>query len=166
MQAIQTVNPTDLISNNFWGKFTRLPCRVHFKKPVIRDKTVQLLARQKRNPGHRTIVFAILNENDEAGGFSHACADDSMRTASEDNENVMDSRDEVVAVLSQSGSGFYQNAVDMENQGNLLDKLKAVQLHVLAMEQWNASRIKLCHRYNYYVFVTDRYYSHLILILL
>ncbi|XP_057480139.1 plastidial pyruvate kinase 4, chloroplastic-like isoform X2 [Actinidia eriantha] len=144
--AIQTVNPTDLISNNFWGKFTHLPCGVHFKKPVFRDKTVQLLARQKRNPGYRTIVFSILNENGEAGGFSHACADDSMRTASEDNENVMDSQDEVVAVLSQSGSGFYQNAVDMGNQGNLLDKLKAIQLHVLAMEQWNASRIKLCHR--------------------
>ncbi|GFS32172.1 pyruvate kinase family protein [Actinidia rufa] len=43
-------------------------------------------------------------------------------------------------------SGFYQNAVNLGNRGDLLDKLKAVQLHVLAMEQWNASRIKLCHR--------------------
>ncbi|XP_068665479.1 plastidial pyruvate kinase 4, chloroplastic isoform X2 [Aristolochia californica] len=31
-------------------------------------------------------------------------------------------------------------------RGDLLDKLKAVQLHLLSLEQWNTSRIKACHR--------------------
>lgn len=31
--------------------------------------------------------------------------------------------------------------------GNLLDKLKAIHMHALAMEQWNASRLKQSHRY-------------------
>ncbi|KAG6383235.1 hypothetical protein SASPL_157018 [Salvia splendens] len=36
-----------------------------------------------------------------------------------------------------------------EKQGNkvtMLDKLKTVHLHILAMEQWNASRLNMCHR--------------------
>lgn len=31
--------------------------------------------------------------------------------------------------------------------GSLLEKLKAVHLHLLAAEHWNASHLKLCHRY-------------------
>ncbi|KAG5558787.1 hypothetical protein RHGRI_008667 [Rhododendron griersonianum] len=88
---------------------------------------------QRRNPTRGNVVFVISNENDEAGGgISHACTDKNSNPG-----------DEVVSLLSQSLSGFSQSSF---NVGNLLDKLKAVLLHVLLMEQWNDSRIKLSHR--------------------
>ncbi|CAL5367526.1 unnamed protein product [Camellia sinensis] len=147
LQAIQTANTSNFRSTNFLGKFTYQPSILHLKELVFRDKIAQLLKRQRRNPAPTTIVFAIPNENDEAErGISHTFTDDQMLTASENNGNFKDPGDEVVASLSQLGSGLSQNAVSLENQADLLDKLKAVELHVLAMEQWNASRLKLCHR--------------------
>ncbi|KAA8533628.1 hypothetical protein F0562_030938 [Nyssa sinensis] len=65
-------------------------------------------------------------------------------------ESSKDLEKEDVASLSCSAANLPQSAEILGNQGNLLDKLKAVHLHVLAMEQWNASRLKLCHR-NYLV---------------
>lgn len=32
---------------------------------------------------------------------------------------------------------------------NLIERLKAVHLHLLASEHWNASQLKLCHGYNF-----------------
>ncbi|KAL7003585.1 pyruvate kinase [Sarracenia purpurea var. burkii] len=143
--AIQTANPTEFTFNNLDVKLTHLACGLNSKKPVFRDKVSQPFPRRRRNPAPRTIVFAIPNENDEGeGGISHACTDDSV--LSKNDRDFRDTGDEVVAVASQPGSVFSQNSVDLGNEGNVLDKLKAIQLHVLAMEQWNASRIKLCHR--------------------
>ncbi|KAL4204371.1 hypothetical protein AMTRI_Chr01g131720 [Amborella trichopoda] len=42
----------------------------------------------------------------------------------------------------------------VHQQGNLLDRLKGVQLHVLALEQWNASRLRKCHR-DYFASATN-----------
>lgn len=140
----QTANPRDLTSANFWGKFTHFPCKLHFKRPVLAGKSAHLIALQRRNSTRGNVVFVISNKNDEAGGgISHACTDKNSNPG-----------DEVVSLLSQSLSGFSQSSFDVGNLGSLLDKLKAILLHVLLMEQWNDSRIKLSHRYSYHLLVT------------
>nr|AQP26305.1 pyruvate kinase [Diospyros kaki] len=147
--AFQTANLLDFASSGFGRKFTNLQCRVYWEKPAFRDQIAQLLARQRSYPTPRTTVFAIANEDDEAeAGISPACTDNPVHSTSEHDGWFKDHGYEVVPVQSQSGSGLSQKAAIMGSQGNLLDKLKAVQLHVLAMEQWNASRLNLCHRYS------------------
>ncbi|KAE8077868.1 hypothetical protein FH972_016387 [Carpinus fangiana] len=73
-------------------------------------------------------------------GQWHALADDH-------NDHSKDP--DVVALASSLSSQpyFYPSSEQPGNRGSLLDKLKAVLLHVLASEQCNASRLELCHRY-------------------
>lgn len=144
--VIQTADSSDFISSNVRDKFTHLPCRVNVKKAVFRDKNCRFSTRPKGRLSSTFIVFAIRNENDEPErGGSHACTDDQLLTALEKDGSSKDPRKEVTTSLLHSEDPS-MNAENMGNQGNLLDKLKAVHLHVLAMEQWNSSRIKLCHR--------------------
>uniref|UniRef100_A0A5B6ZTL7 pyruvate kinase n=1 Tax=Davidia involucrata TaxID=16924 RepID=A0A5B6ZTL7_DAVIN len=140
--AIQTANPSDFTFPNLRGKFTHQPCRIYVKRPVV-----QFLARRKGNLVPMTIVSAVPNESDEPErGGSHACTDDIMLSALGNDGSSKDTRKEVVGFLSHSGADISQSTEILGNPGNLLDKLKAVHLHVLAMEQWNASRLELCHR--------------------
>ncbi|XP_059667207.1 plastidial pyruvate kinase 4, chloroplastic-like [Cornus florida] len=153
--AIQTDSPSDFISSNLHRKFRYLPFRLYVKRPFLRDQSFQFLVTQRGNLVPRTIVFAIPNENDDhERRSSHACTDDSMFTASGHDESRKDPGKEFVASLSRSGAELSQSFEILGDQGNLLDKLRAVHLHVLAMEQWNASRLKLCHR-NYLVSATN-----------
>ncbi|RVW72288.1 Plastidial pyruvate kinase 4, chloroplastic [Vitis vinifera] len=102
----------------------------------------------------RTLVFAAQKESDESeSGSSQSCIEDQMHMAPEHNDGSRDP-DVEVASITLSEADLSQSAVQLGNQGNLLDKLKAVHLHILAMEQWNASRIKLCHR-NYMASATN-----------
>lgn len=141
----QTANPRDLTSANFWGKFTHFPCKLQFKRPVLAGSSAHLIALQRRNPTRGNVVFVISNENDEAGGgISHACTDK--------NSNL--GMKLFLSRRSLYQASFSQSSFNVGNLGNLLDKLKAVLLHVLLMEQWNDSRIKLSHRYSYHLFVT------------
>ncbi|OVA15293.1 Pyruvate kinase [Macleaya cordata] len=79
----------------------------------------------------------------------------SIFLASGNNQCQEDSDVNTVASISHSEVNIKQHVFDYPvNQGNLLDRLKAVHLHVLASEQWNASRLKLCHR-NYLVSATN-----------
>uniref|UniRef100_A0A5B6ZW92 pyruvate kinase n=1 Tax=Davidia involucrata TaxID=16924 RepID=A0A5B6ZW92_DAVIN len=145
--TIQTANPSDFIFSNLRGKFTHLPCRIYVNRPVFKDQIIQFFARKKGNLVPRTVVSAILNENDEPErGGSRACTDDLMLSALGNDESSKDPGKEVVASLSCSAADLSQSAEILGSQGNLLDKLKAVHLHVLAMEQWNGSQLKLCHR--------------------
>lgn len=52
---------------------------------------------------------------------------------------------EALASSLSSEAYFYPSSEHPGNRGSLLDKLKAVHLHVLASEQCNASRLELCH---------------------
>lgn len=65
----------------------------------------------------------------------------------ENNNSSSNLDGEAVASLSVSGAGLFQGVEHFENQASLLDKLKAVHLHVLASEKWNASRLNSCHKY-------------------
>lgn len=113
------------------------------------DKIVRILNRQRGNLALTSIVYAIRKENDEPErGGSSACADDELLlTGSEKECSSKEQGKEVFVSLLHSKTDLPQNIENLGNQGNLLDKLKAVHLHVLAMEQWNASRLKLSYRY-------------------
>ncbi|XP_059629084.1 plastidial pyruvate kinase 4, chloroplastic-like [Cornus florida] len=147
----QTTNSSDLTSSNLRGKFTLVPCRPRVKRTVFRDQTFQFSLRQKGNPVPRTIVFAIPKGNDEVErGGSHVCADDLMLYALENDEISKVPDKGGVAFVASSGADVSGSAEILGNHENLLDKLKAVQLQVLAMEQWNSTQVKLCNR-NYLV---------------
>ncbi|KAK2983669.1 hypothetical protein RJ640_023203 [Escallonia rubra] len=144
-RATHAANSSDFTSSIFCEKFSHIPCRLDVKKPVFREKSLQFLAGQTRDLKSKSVVFSSQNENDELErGGSSACTDDSMLTAlGNDGSNP---EKEAVDSLLHYGADHSQSAENLGNQGCLLDKLKAVHLHILAMEQWNASRLKLCHR--------------------
>ncbi|XP_057950415.1 plastidial pyruvate kinase 4, chloroplastic [Malania oleifera] len=153
MMAIQIANFSDLTSFNLSEKFTHMQCRFHVKQPVFRYEIVQSLAGKKGCMRSKIFLFAIPNGSDKLGSGSLDCSNDEVSMALENNESSVDPNVEVDSILLPE-SYFSQNREHLSNQGNLLDKLKAVHLHVLALEQWNASRLKLCHR-NYLVSATN-----------
>ena len=127
------------------GNFGALQFRLKGKNSVFRYQICPLFLKEKGSPAPKTLVFAMQKESDESESCSsQSCIEDQMHL-----ENKDGSRDPEVEVSSITLSEAYlsQSAEMLGNQGNLLDKLKAVHLHILAMEQWNASRIQLCHRY-------------------
>ena len=92
-------------------------------------------------------AFAVPDGNNKAEmGSSH---DDPVLVLSKSNKSSKDPDVKVVASSSHSLANFCPNSEQPGSQGTLLDKLKAVHLHVLASEQWNATLLKLCHRYKY-----------------
>lgn len=143
-QVFQICNVSDFSLSNLSGKFIHLPCKVPVS-PIF----LQLSMRRKGNLTPRTLVFAISNENNEPESISSkACTDGQLFITPENNEKSKDNQNvKVDASVSHSEGKLSQSFEQVKNQGSLLDKLKAVQLHVLASEQWNASRLKLCHRY-------------------
>ncbi|CAH1439052.1 unnamed protein product [Lactuca virosa] len=111
-----------LASSNLHEKPLHLSCGLL----VSKDKFIQPLRRRKRALPLSYIVSATRNGNDEPESSVGAyAADDQSHIISESSRNSTENDSE---------------------KGNLLDKLKAVHMHALAMEQWNASRLKLCHR--------------------
>ncbi|KAK2660784.1 hypothetical protein Ddye_007317 [Dipteronia dyeriana] len=125
-------------------KFAHSQSRYHLKHPLY---AVQLSVIHQRDLKPKTLAFAIPNENNEAGiGSFHGVADDHSVICSENDENFKKSDVEVFATVSCSEEDLSQSVENVRNQGSLLDQLKAVHLHVLASEQWNTSRLKLCHR--------------------
>ncbi|KAK4853328.1 hypothetical protein QYF36_007304 [Acer negundo] len=104
----------------------------------------------------KTLAFAIPNENEEAEiGSPHGVADDHCVLCYENDESFKYSDLEVF--VSCSEEDFSQSVENVRNQGSLLDKLKAVHLHVLASEQWNTSRLKFCQR------ISLQYYNNIIM---
>ncbi|KAM0939460.1 putative pyruvate kinase [Dioscorea sansibarensis] len=98
----------------------------------------QLQCRKKERVNLRrcSVIFSKLQENDQPkenswkayGYYNHETEEDLSRQSS----------------YSQSPDG------PINLQDLLIEKLKAVHLHLLASERWNASQLKLCHR-NYLV---------------
>ncbi|XVF12639.1 hypothetical protein REPUB_Repub08aG0136300 [Reevesia pubescens] len=126
------------------GKFAYPTCKLNVRQPV---QMVQLLAKIRNTVSRKTKAFAIPNENNEAErSCSHACSDDQVLLPLENDHSSSDLDGKAVASLSESGAGVFQWVEHSVNQASLLDKLKAVHLHVLASEQLNASRLKLCHK--------------------
>ncbi|KAH9677225.1 Plastidial pyruvate kinase 4 [Citrus sinensis] len=126
-------------------KCTRLPCGLNVRQAV---HVVRLLATCRRDLRRRTLAYAIPNENDEAKkAASRDCNLDTMALHLDNNASSKYSDVEVVASISCLEDDISQSIENLKSQGSILDKLKAVHLHLLASERWNASRLKLCHRH-------------------
>ncbi|XP_075647587.1 plastidial pyruvate kinase 4, chloroplastic isoform X2 [Castanea sativa] len=147
-QAIQTADILQLPPSNLRRELQHPPCRFHVKQPT---HIFQILATHGRNQKPRMSAFAVPDENNKAEmGSSH---DDPVLVLSKSKKSSKDPDVKVVASSSHSQANFCPNSEQTGSQG-ILDKLKAVHLHVLASEQWNASLLKLCHR-NYLVSATN-----------
>ena len=142
MQAIQTAEVLQFPSSNFRRELKHLPCGLHVKQPA---HVFRLLVTNGRNQKPRTLGFAVPNGNNKAERDSSH--DDPVLVLSKNNKSSKDLDVEGVASSSHSQANSYPNSEQPGSQGTLLDKLRAVHLHVLASEQWNASLLKLCHRY-------------------
>ncbi|OMO88443.1 Pyruvate kinase [Corchorus capsularis] len=143
--AINTADVSELGLCSLRVKFAYLPCRLNVRQP---GQMVQLLAKSRKTLTWKTTAFAIPNENNEAErSSSHACSNDQGLMPSKNEHNSSDPNGETVDSLLKSEVGPFQGVEHLMNQASLMDKLKAVHLHVLASEQWNASRLKLSHKH-------------------
>ncbi|KAF6140862.1 hypothetical protein GIB67_042275 [Kingdonia uniflora] len=159
--AVQSATPLDCSYLRPSGKFSHPACRLQFMSSSFRYHLNQLLVKRKGNHMKGLTIFATLKENNEPErGSSRPYTKEEMierifPASSEDNQCDEDLYSEASSSILCSESnllqGVFEHSVD---QGNLLDKLKAVHLNVLALEQWNASRIKLSHR-NYLASATN-----------
>ncbi|KAL0318021.1 UNVERIFIED_CONTAM: Plastidial pyruvate kinase, chloroplastic [Sesamum angustifolium] len=144
----------DSMSVVLYGNSTFLSCKFGPKVPCHKDHI--LLSQgwgQKLTP--RTVAYGMPPEQDDAQRRSSPhLTDDEVFVCPEDDECFEEQRNETAASLVQSSIELQATVAKLGNQESLLDKLKAVQLHILAMEQWNASRIKTCHR-NYSASATN-----------
>lgn len=139
-QSTQVADLLEVSTFNLRGKRIDFPCRLHIGQPTQYDPR----AIHKRNFRSNTLAFA--NRKDEAErGSSNTCSDHVLPLECNGSSNHPDV--EVDVSLTQSQPDISGSAEYLANEGSLLDKLKAVHLHVLASEQWNASRLKLSHRF-------------------
>ncbi|XP_010266495.1 PREDICTED: plastidial pyruvate kinase 4, chloroplastic [Nelumbo nucifera] len=150
-------NASDFTSHN--RKFLYPMCRFYLKSSDYGYYFSPLLANQKRYLTPRLIVSATLNGKDEPerSSVKPQTNGETRKIFSLDSGSIQIPKDpnlETVASTIESEMNLPECAENPVNQGNLLDKLKALHLHVLAMEQWNACWLKLCHR-NYLVSVTN-----------
>lgn len=142
--AINSTSPSNFTSTYALQKFNHVHGGLSIRRAVSNTKGAPFLRIQISNSVTRHIVFSIPNGSFGAdGGVSYGSSDELARGDAYTNVDSEDPLTEVVS--SQLGLGLSQNVVNLQNQGDLLDKLRAIQLHLLAMEQWNASRLKLCH---------------------
>ncbi|KAK4493403.1 hypothetical protein RD792_017696 [Penstemon davidsonii] len=125
---------SDFTSPTLHGKSTSLTCKSVFKVPV-HGKNMLISRSTIGRIASKTVAYGIPHENDDPVLI---CSEDDWSTEEPDTETALP--------LGQSSIDLQQTVLKQGNQENLLDKLKAVQLHILAMEQWNASRLKMCHR--------------------
>ncbi|KAJ0041853.1 hypothetical protein Pint_17685 [Pistacia integerrima] len=76
---------------------------------------------------------------------SHDFTDNGLVLCTEYNKSSEHQDVEVVASVSSLEEDLSQGAEDLRKPGSILQKLKAIRLHVLASEQWNTSQLQLCH---------------------
>ncbi|XP_021300591.1 plastidial pyruvate kinase 4, chloroplastic [Herrania umbratica] len=142
--AIHTADVSELGLCTLRGNFAYQPCRLNVRQPA---QMVQLSAKFRSTLARKTAAFSIPNENNEAErSRSCACSDDQVLMPLENYNSSCHVDGEAVDSLSKSEAGFFQRVEHLGNQASVLDKLRAVYLHVLASEQWNASRLKLSRK--------------------
>ncbi|RZC83071.1 hypothetical protein C5167_045853 [Papaver somniferum] len=131
-------------------------CKLYLASPVLSYPCSLQQLKQVRNQTKSHIVLANHNGNGEhEEGRSTPISDDQVFTsiflASINNDSQENSAVNSSVSISHSQLNPKEHVVDLPvNRKNLLDRLKAVHLHISASEQWNLSRIELCHR-NYLV---------------
>ncbi|RZC77478.1 hypothetical protein C5167_001634 [Papaver somniferum] len=156
LQVIQGANFSDFSFLKTNRVFFGPTCKLYFASPVLSYPCSLQQLKQVRNQTKCHIVLANHNGNGEhEEGRSRPISDDQVFTsiflASINNDSQENSAVNSSASISHSQLNPKEHVVDLPvNQKNLLDRLKAVHLHISASEQWNLSRIELCHR-NYLV---------------
>ncbi|XP_071705799.1 plastidial pyruvate kinase 4, chloroplastic [Rutidosis leptorrhynchoides] len=145
--ATYTTEASSFVSPNLHDKLLYLSRGIDAKRLVSRRKIVPNLRGRKGALPLTFIASAIRNGNEEHEVIVGATAfsDDQSLAISDNSSNTSDSDKEIVASSLYLSEDRSQHAHILSNHGNLLDKLKAVRMHALAMEQWNASLLKLCH---------------------
>ncbi|PIM97562.1 Pyruvate kinase [Handroanthus impetiginosus] len=126
------------------GNSTFLPCKSGTDVPVRRNQILHFQGRGKLTA--RTVAYGLPSD----------CNDTQRKRAPYvgDDGHSEEPRNETASALEQSEIDFQPTVAKQGHQDSVLDKLKAVQLHILAMEQWNALRLKMCHR-NYLASATN-----------
>lgn len=98
--------------------------------------------RQGRRLTSRNLTFAVPRAgNEDEWGIKYTC-DDLENQRNCDGDPHVDLIHPVPESQAEISTGIEQWFCET----NFLNKLRAVHLHVLASEQWNASRLALCHR--------------------
>ncbi|KAL6508341.1 hypothetical protein OROHE_021883 [Orobanche hederae] len=120
---------------------------------ACRNHVCRFQGRGKLTP--RVAAYSVPPEHDSAQRRNAPhLTDDQVLMAPEGDGYSEESTKETAASLMPSGADFQSDCGEHGNQESVLDKLKAVHLHILAMEQWNLSRLKMCHR-NYSASATN-----------
>ncbi|XP_051143002.1 plastidial pyruvate kinase 4, chloroplastic [Andrographis paniculata] len=127
----------DLTSQITYGKHTCLP----------HTNLTLLFQSQGRKLNAKTIAYSVSPEQGDTQRHSLPhFTDDQVYFGPEDDGHFEEPRKERAASPGSCDIGFQPNLAKQANQECLSDKLKAVHLHILAMEQWNAMKLKMCHR--------------------
>lgn len=135
----------DISAVNLIGSSSLLPCRSGCKAPDYGRNNILLLhGRDKLTP---RAAHGVPPEQEDAQRHSSPhYSEDRLFLYPGNNANPEDPVKGIAASRMQSSNDPQQIAETRVNQMTILDKLKAVHLHILAMEQWNASRLKTCHQ--------------------
>ncbi|KAL1531978.1 pyruvate kinase [Salvia divinorum] len=134
----------DLTAVNLYGDSSSLPCKPGIKAPGYGNH-ILLLQGQDKLTSRAAYSMPPEREDAQLQCFPHFC-DDQLFVFPEEDENPMEPKKGRAASRMQSSIHLQQIAEKQGNQVTILDKLKTVHLHILAMEQWNASRLNMCHR--------------------
>ncbi|KAJ0053650.1 hypothetical protein Pint_03384 [Pistacia integerrima] len=140
-----TLNHADYVEfalSNPRGKLSNLSCRHQAERETSHDCTDDGLV-LGTEISHDSTDDLLVSERET----SHDFTDDGLVLCSEDNKSSDHQDVEVVASVSSLEDDLSQGAEDLRKPGSLLEKLKAIRLHVLASKQWNTSQLQLCHGY-------------------
>ncbi|KAL1552761.1 pyruvate kinase [Salvia divinorum] len=134
----------DLSAVNLCGNSSFLPCKSGTKVPDYGNHLLLLQGRDKVTP---RAAYSIPPESEDAQRQSTPdFSDEQLFVFPDNDENLEEPRKGRAASKIQASIDLQQIAKKQGDQVTILDKLKAVHLHILAMEQWNVSRLKICHQ--------------------
>lgn len=166
LQGFQVASFLVVRSSNLSRKYS-IP-QPFFKIHGFREHIVQYVASNNGNLARKNIVFAIPNERDdpEKEGSDYYIDYPVIVDQKEDGSSCAPEMETTFSLLQCGESIPRSNEINGKEDG-LLAKLMAVHLHVLAMEQWNASKLKMSHKYVFFSFSIflfcegDKRYFHL-----
>ncbi|XP_060212016.1 plastidial pyruvate kinase 4, chloroplastic isoform X1 [Lycium barbarum] len=126
-----------------------------FKIPGFKEHVFPFVASNNGSLSRKNIVFAIPNERDDAEkeGSDYYFHYPVVVDQKEDGSSFAPEMETAFSLLPCGEDIPRSNEINGKD-GGLLAKLMAVHLHVLAMEQWNASKLRMSHK-NYLVSATN-----------
>ncbi|XP_047260319.1 uncharacterized protein LOC124893340 [Capsicum annuum] len=124
-----------------------------FKTPGFREHIFQFVASNNGSLARKNIIFAIPNERDdtEKEGSDYYINYPVIVDQKEDRSSCAPGMRTPFPLLPCGELIPRSNEINDKEDG-LLAKLMAVHLHVLAMEQWNSSKLKMSHKYVFFSF--------------